>query len=130
MATKKVTKKSATKKAATKSKSVKTVSKTAKPTVKKSKKATAIAKVKALKHKRVAMEPVGTESLPDMVRIVSGPSWVSELIGRRYISIDYAITQIEALDAEKSIAKGAKAVAKEMVAAGVTPLDTTEIESE
>jgi hypothetical protein len=130
MATKKVTTKSATKKAATKSKTVKTVSKKVKTAVKKSKKATAIAKVKALKHKRVLMEPVGTESLPDMVRIVSGPSWVSELVGRRYVSIDYAITQIEALDAEKVIAKGAKSVANDMVAAGVTPLETAEIEAE
>jgi hypothetical protein len=94
------------------------------------KKAKAIAKVKAIKHKRVSIEPIGTESLPDMVRIVSGPSWVSDLIGKRYVSIDYAITQIEALDAEKVIAKGAKAVIKEMEAAGVTPMETSEIESE
>ena len=94
------------------------------------KKAKAIAKVKALKHKRVVMEPVGTETLPDMIKIVSGPSWVSELIGKRYVHIDYAITQIEALDAEKVIAKGAKSVAKEMVAAGVTPLDNTNIDTE
>ncbi len=111
MATKKVTKRKSATKAVTK-------------------KAKAIAKVKALKHKRVSIEPIGTESLPDMVRIVSGPSWVSELIGKRYVSIEYAITQIEALDAEKVIAKGAKAVIKEMEAAGVTPMETSEIESE
>ncbi len=120
MATKKVTK----------TKTAKVVRKSVKPAVKKSKKATAIAKVKAIKHKRVVMEPVGTDTMPDMIKIVSGPSWVSELIGKRYIHIDYAITQIEALDAEKVIAKGAKSVAKEMVAAGVTPLDNTNIDTE
>jgi len=104
-----------------------TKTKTAKVVTKKAK---AIAKVKAFKHKRVVMEPVGTDSMPDMIKIVSGPSWVSELIGKRYIHIDYAITQIEALDAEKVIAKGKKSVEKEMVAAGVTPLDNTNIDTE
>jgi hypothetical protein len=94
------------------------------------KKAKAIAKVKAFKHKRVVMEPVGTKTLPDMVFIASAPAWAKDLVGKRYANIDYAITQIEALDSEKVIAKGEKSVKKEMVAAGVTPLDNTEIESE
>jgi len=104
-----------------------TKKKTAKAVTKKAK---AIAKVKALKHKRVVMEPVGTESLPEMVKVVSGPNWVSELIGKRYVNVNFAIAQIEVLDTEKNIAKGAKAVAKEMVAAGVTPLDNTNIDTE
>lgn len=127
---KKVSKSKTVKTAPKKSKTVTAVSKSVKTAPKKSKKATAIAKVKTLKHKRVVMEPVGTDSLPDMVRIISGPSWVSELVGKRYANVTYAITQIEALDAEKVIAKGAKSVAKEMVVAGVTPLDTAEIETE
>lgn len=118
MATKKVTK----------SKSAKVVTK--KTVTKKTKKATAIAKVKALKHKRVVLEPIGTETLPDMVRIVSGPSWASDLIGKRYANFEYAVAQIEFLDTEKVIAKGAKAVKTELVAAGVTPLDTESIETD
>ena len=110
MATKKVTKK-----------------KTAKVVTKKAK---AIAKVKAFKHKRVVMEPVGTTTLPDMVFIASAPAWAKDLVGKRYANIDYAIKQIEALDTEKVIAKGAKAVTKEMVVAGVTPLDNSNIETE
>lgn len=117
MATKKVTKK--TPKSVTK----KTVSK-------KSAKATKIAKVKALKHKRVAMEPIGTEALPDMVRIVSGPNWASGIIGKRFVNFDYAVAQIEFLDSEKVIAKGAKSVEKELVEAGAVPMDTTDIETE
>jgi hypothetical protein len=127
MATKKVTKKSAPKKTAVK----KTAKKATKPAAtKKTKKATAIAKVKAFKHKRVALEPIGTETLPDMVLVVSGPSWASSIIGKRYVSTERAMAIIEALDAEKTIAKGAKAVTKELLAAGVTPMDNSEIETE
>ena len=98
--------------------------------VTKSKKATAIAKVKVFKHKRVTLEPIGTETFPDMVLVASGPSWASSIVGKRYVNEGRAIAIIEALDAEKAIAKGAKAVTKELLAAGVTPLDTTDIETE
>ena len=104
-----------------------TKKKTAKAVTKKAK---AIAKVKALKHKRVVMEPVGTESLPEMVKVVSGPNWVSELIGKRYVNVNFAIAQIEVLDTEKNIAKGAKAVTKELVEAGVTPIDAADIDTD
>ena len=104
-----------------------TKKKTAKAVTKKAK---AIAKVKAFKHKRVVMEPVGTATLPDMVFIASAPAWAKDLVGKRYANIDYAITQIEALDTEKVIAKGKKSLVKEMEAAGVTPMDTPEIEAE
>ena len=98
--------------------------------VTKSKKATAIAKVKVFKHKRVTLEPIGNETFPDMVFVAAGPSWASSIVGKRYVNEGRAIAIIEALDAEKSIAKGAKAVTKELLAAGVTPLDTTDIETE
>ena len=111
MATKKVTKKAV--KATTKKKATK--------------KATAIAKVKVFKHKRVTIEPIGTETLPDMVFVAAGPSWASEIIGKRYANTTYAITAIEALDSEKVIAKGAKAVLKEMDAAGIVPLNVDSI---
>ena len=124
MATKKVTKKSAPKKTAKKV--------TKKATAKKpaTKKAKAIAKVKALKHKRVTLERIGTETLPDMVLVSAGPSWASSIVGKRYVSAERAISVIEALDSEKTIAKGAKSVTKELLAAGVTPMDTTDVETE
>ena len=101
-----------------------------KKVVKKSKKATAIAKVKAFKHKRVVLEPIGTESLPDMVFVSAGPSWAKDIVGKRYVSAERAIAIIEALDSEKNIAKGAKAVTKELLSAGVTPLDNSSIDTE
>ena len=124
MATKKkVTKKAV--KATTKKKA--TPKKVTKPV---SKKAKAIATVKAFKHKRIAIEPVPHDTLTELVKVTAGPDWASELFGKRYVSINYAIIAIDAIDAERNIAKGAKYVGKEMVAAGVTPLDTTEIETD
>jgi hypothetical protein len=80
-----------------------------------------------IKHKRVVMELVGTESLPEMVFISSAPAWAKSIVGKRYINEDKAKAVIEALDAEKLISKGAKSVLKEMDAAGIVPLNVEEI---
>jgi hypothetical protein len=125
---KKVTKKSAPKKVAKK-----VVKKAAtKKVVKKpaTKKATAIAKVKVFKHKRVVLEPIGTETLPEMVFVSAGPNWAKDIVGKRYANQTYAIAAIEALDSEKVIAKGAKAVTKELLAAGATPMENSDIDIE
>ena len=80
-----------------------------------------------IKHKRVVLEQVGTESLPDMVFISSAPAWAKAIVGKRYVNVDRAKAIIEALDAEKLINKGAKSILKEMDAAGITPLDVDNI---
>ena len=80
-----------------------------------------------IKHKRVVLQSVGTESLPDMVFVSAAPAWAKAIIGKRYVSLDRAKTIIETLDAEKLISKGAKNLLKEMDAAGITPLDTDTI---
>ena len=110
----------------------KVTKKAVKATTKKkaTKKAVAIAKVKAFKHKRIAIEPVPHDTLTELVRITAGPEWASELLGKRYVNTTFAVMAIDAIDAERNIAKGAKYVGKEMVAAGVTPLDTAEVDSE
>jgi hypothetical protein len=95
-----------------------------KKTKKVSKKVTAM---NIIKHKRVVLESVGTESLPDMVFVSAAPAWAKTIVGKRYVSLDKAKAIIEALDAEKLISKGAKSVLKEMDAAGITPLDVDSI---
>jgi len=103
----------------------KTIKKAVKPAKKvASKKAVAM---NIIKHKRVVLEQVGTESLPDMVFISSAPAWAKSLVGKRYQNLDRAKAMIEALDAEKLINKGAKSVLKEMDAAGIVPLDVESI---
>ena len=103
----------------------KTTKKSVKP-VKKAASKKAIA-MNIIKHKRVVMELVGTESLPEMVFIASAPAWAKSIVGKRYVSEDRAKAVIEALDAEKLISKGAKSVLKEMDAAGIVPLDIDSI---
>ncbi len=103
----------------------KTIKKAVKPAKKAaSKKAVAM---NIIKHKRVVLEQVGTESLPDMVFISSAPAWAKAIVGKRYVNVDRAKAIIEALDAEKLINKGAKSVLKEMDAAGIVPLDVENI---
>ena len=112
----KVTKKPAVKRAA--KKSVKPAKKAA------SKKAVAM---NIIKHKRVVLELVGTESMPEMVFVSAAPAWAKSIVGKRYINEDRAKAVIEALDAEKVISKGAKSILKEMDAAGIVPLDVESI---
>ncbi len=105
--------------------SKKITKKSVKPTAKKAtKKATAM---NVIKHKRVILELVGTESMPEMVFVSAAPAWAKSIVGKRYINEDRAKAIIEALDAEKLISKGAKSVLKEMDAAGITPLDVDSI---
>ena len=80
-----------------------------------------------IKHKRVVLQSVGTESLPDMVFVSAAPAWAKAIVGKRYVSLDRAKTIIETLDAEKLISKGAKNLLKEMDAAGLVPLDMDSI---
>ena len=80
-----------------------------------------------IKHKRVVLQSVGTESLPDMVFVSAAPAWAKAIVGKRYVSLDRAKTIIETLDAEKLISKGAKNLLKEMDAAGIVPLDMDSI---
>ena len=106
-------------------KSKKVTKKSVKPAKKAaSKKAVAM---NIIKHKRVVLELVGTESLPEMVFISAAPAWAKAIVGKRYVSLDRAKATIEALDAEKLISKGAKNLLKEMDAAGITPLDADTI---
>jgi len=90
-------------------------------------KAKKMAIVNLFKHKRVVMESVGTESLPDMVFISAAPAWAKSIVGKRYVNLDRAKAVIEALDAEKLISKGEKSILKEMDANGIVPLDVENI---
>jgi hypothetical protein len=107
-----------------KSKTIKPVRKSVKTAPKKSKKAVAM---NVIKHKRVVLELVGTESMPEMVFVSAAPAWAKSIVGKRYVSEDRAKAVIEALDAEKVISKGAKSILKEMDAAGIVPLDIESI---
>ena len=99
--------------------------KVTKKSVKPAKKAVSkkVVAMNIIKHKRVVLELVGTESLPEMVFISAAPAWAKAIVGKRYVSLERAKASIEALDAEKLISKGAKNLLKEMDAAGITPLD-------
>ena len=106
-------------------KSKKVTKKSVKPAKKAaSKKAVAM---NVIKHKRVVLELIGTESIPEMVFVSAAPAWAKSIVGKRYVNEDRAKAIIEALDAEKAISKGAKSILKEMDANGIVPLDVENI---
>jgi hypothetical protein len=105
--------------------SKKVIKKSVKPAKKAvSKKAVAM---NVIKHKRVVLELIGTESIPEMVFVSAAPAWAKSIVGKRYVNEDRAKAIIEALDAEKAISKGAKSILKEMDANGIVPLDVESI---
>ncbi len=143
MATKKVTKKSATKKAVTKSKSVKTAPKKSKTVTKKAKaiktvqairdgfkKGTKLNPLPYFRYGNVSVSDVSNEKFPEMVQITNGPAKYKHLIGKKYVTPAYAMVAIDEAQAYSLIGKGASAVTKELLSAGVTPMVTTEIETE
>jgi hypothetical protein len=137
--TKKVTKKATTAKGKGKPAKAKVVKKTAtKKAVKKVTKK-AVAKKPAVKKVKVVdpnvygkfyIEPIGTESMPELVTITKAPKAYEGFIGKKYITRAKCITTIEAVKAGESIDKGAKSIAKELDALGIAPLEVESIDEE
>ena len=117
----KVVKKTATKKAAVKKVTKKAVAK--KPAVKKVR---APKMVDPNKYGKFVIVDTPNEKYPTMVTIEKAPAAYSDIVGKKYVSRERFITFIEGEKAVVSIDKGAKSVAKELDAAGLTPMDTPE----
>ena len=114
----KVVKKTATKKAAVKKVTKKAVAK--KPAVKKVR---APKMVDPNKYGKFVIEDCPNEKYPTMVTITTAPAAYSNLVGKKYVSRERFITFIEGEKAYVSIDKGVKSVAKELDAAGITPME-------
>ena len=121
----KVVKKTATKKA---------VKKTTKPVTKKAvTKKPAVKKVKVTDpnvYGKFYIEPIGTDTMPELVTITKAPKAYEGFIGKKYISRDKCITTIEAVKAGDNIDKGAKSIAKELDALGIIPMEAVETDEE
>jgi hypothetical protein len=114
----KVVKKTATKKAAVKKVTKKAVAKT--PAVKKVR---APKMVDPNKYGKFVIVDTPNEKYPTMVTIEKAPAAYSDIVGKKYVSRERFITFIEGEKAVVSIDKGAKSVAKELDAAGITPME-------
>ena len=114
----KVVKKTATKKAAVKKVTKKAIAK--KPAVKKVR---APKMVDPNKYGKFVIVDTPTDKYPTMVTIEKAPAAYSDIVGKKYVSRERFITFIEGEKAVVSIDKGAKSVAKELDAAGLTPME-------
>ena len=114
----KVVKKTATKKAAVKKVTKKAIAK--KPAVKKVR---APKMVDPNKYGKFVIVDTPNEKYPTMVTIEKAPAAYSDIVGKKYVSRERFITFIEGEKAVVSIDKGAKSVAKELDAAGLTPME-------
>ena len=108
----------------------KVVKKTAKPATKKAvakkpvvKKVKAPKEVDPNKYGKFVILDTPTDKYPTMVTIEKAPAAYSDIVGKKYVSRERFITFIEGEKAVVSIDKGAKSVAKELDAAGLTPME-------
>lgn len=101
-----------------------------KPATKKAVKKAVVKKVRAPKavdpnkYGKFIIEDAFTEKYPTMVVITKAPAVYSDLVGKKYVSRERFITFIESEKAEVAIDKGAKAVKEELIAAGLTGIDS------
>jgi hypothetical protein len=119
----KVVKKTATKKAVAKKPAVKKVTKKAVAKTPAVKKVRAPKMVDPNKYGKFVIVDTPNEKYPTMVTIEKAPAAYSDIVGKKYVSRERFITFIEGEKAVVSIDKGAKSVAKELDAAGITPME-------
>ena len=76
-----------------------------------------------VRYSNVSISDVSNEKYPTLVQITSGPARLSELIGKRYLNVDYAVKAINAEAAESLISTGGRKVKEELIEAGLIGID-------
>jgi hypothetical protein len=77
------------------------------------------------RYKNVKLVDVYNETFPTMVMVDKGPERMKPLIGRKYVTINKAISAIDILQAESLIGKGLRAVSDELAELGFTSPDAS-----
>jgi hypothetical protein len=84
----------------------------------------------ALRHVRysnVSISDVSNEKYPELVQITAAPSRYDELIGKRYLNLDFAVKAVNTAQAENLISTGGKKVKEELIEAGLVGIDAESI---
>ena len=84
----------------------------------------------ALRHVRysnVSISDVSNEKYPELVQITAAPSRYDELIGKKYLNLDFAVKAVNTAQAENLISTGGKKVKEELIEAGLVGIDAESI---
>jgi hypothetical protein len=77
------------------------------------------------KYKNVRLVDVFNETFPTMVMVEKGPARMKGLLGRKYVTLNKAISAIDILQAESLIGKGLRAVEDELAELGLVSPDAS-----
>jgi hypothetical protein len=75
----------------------------------------------------VSISDVSNEKYPELVQITAAPSRYDELIGKRYLNLDFAVKAVNTAQAENLISTGGKKVKEELIEAGLVGIDAESI---
>ena len=76
-----------------------------------------------VRYSNVSISDVANEKFPTLVQITAGPARLSELIGKKYLNLDFAVKAINAEAAESLISTGGRKVKEELIEAGLLGID-------
>ncbi len=60
----------------------------------------------------------GNDKFPEMVEVVKGPAWGKHIVGKKYLSADFAVRAVTAAHAEHMVSGGAKQAKMDLLELG------------
>ena len=76
-----------------------------------------------VRYSNVSISDVANEKFPTLVQITAAPSRYDELIGKKYLNLDFAVKAVNTAQAENLISTGGKKVKEELIEAGLIGID-------
>jgi hypothetical protein len=70
------------------------------------------------RHTNFSVMEAGNDKFPEMVEVVKGPAWGKYIVGRKYLSAEFAVKAITAAHAEHMVSGGAKQAKMELMDLG------------
>ena len=80
-----------------------------------------------VRYSNVSISDVSNEKYPELVQITAAPSRYDELIGKKYLNLDFAVKAVNTAQAENLISTGGKKVKEELIEAGLVGIDAETI---
>lgn len=74
-----------------------------------------------LKYANFVIEKIDSDKYPELVRVSKAPKVAAKLSGKRYVTLDFALKNIDAFMSEKIITKDSVRVNRELVEIGLDP---------
>ena len=75
-----------------------------------------------VRYSNCSISDIGNDKFPEMVQITLGPAKYKHMLGKKFVSLTYAMTAIDEAQAYSLIGKGKKSIEKELDSIGLLPM--------